>query len=253
MRHVVLLLTVALLALAACSSSASAGAADADGTWQLRSGTADGVELPQPGGARATLELATDEAHGVAFCNRWSAAVDRDGSALSIGGIGSTEMGCAPAVMAAESAYLAALGAVDTVVRDGAALVLTGGGVELRFGPVPPVPVSELVGTRWTLETLLEGGTASSTVGEPATLELSDDGTLTGSTGCRDLTGRFVIEGGVVRFPDFSAGMEGCPAEVAAQDELVVTVLGDGFQVSIEGDRLTVNDPDGRGLVYLAR
>jgi hypothetical protein len=66
-------------------------------------------------------------------------------------------MGCEPDVMAAESTYLATLASVDTAVRDGADLLLTGEGVELRFGPVAVVPDSALEGTRWQLDTLVDG------------------------------------------------------------------------------------------------
>ena len=88
--------------------------------------------------------------------------------------------------------------------------------------------------------------------GEPATLELSAEGTLTGSTGCRRLIGRFTIAGDTVRLTDLSPGTDSCPADVAAQDGHVVTVPG-GFQASIDGDRLTLTDPGGRGPVYRAK
>jgi hypothetical protein len=122
-------------------------------------------------------------------------------------------MGSEPAVMAAESSFLAALGAADTVALDGTDLLLTGPDVELRFRPVPPVPTSRLVGTRWVLETLLDGEVASSTVGR-SEIRFKADGTFTG-----------------------------------AQDGHELAVLGDGFQVSIEEDRLTALADD-RGLVY---
>lgn len=253
MRRFVLLL-VGVLALVACGSGTGAGAggADVEGEWQLRSGTTDGTAIPQPDGPGATLDVSGDRASGTAFCNHWFATVRADGPGFALEGIGSTEMACRPDVMAAERAYLTALAAVDTATVDGEELVLTGEGVDLRFEPVTPVPEEELLGTRWTLESLVDGGTASSTVGGPATLELSADGSLTGSTGCRELSGRFTVEGDVVRATELSAGTGDCPAEVEAQDAHVVAVLGDGFRVSVEGDRLTLTAPDGRGLVYRA-
>lgn len=255
MHRAVLLLSAAM-ALAACGggtgSGGTGGGPDVTGDWELAGGTADGAALPQPPGARATLRLGDGEVGGTSFCNLYSASYRLSVSSFSVDGLGGTDMGCEPDVMAAESAYLDALGDVEGAASDGADLLLTGDGVELRFTPVAPVPEDELVGTRWTLETLVDGETASSPVGEPATLELSHDGTLTGSTGCRDLTGRFTIEGDVVRATELFAGTDDCPADVAAQDGHVVTVLGDGFQVWVDGDRLTLSDPDGRGLVYRA-
>lgn len=126
----------------------------------------------------------------------------------------------------------------------------------MRFRPAPgscpPEPEGTSTGTRWVLETVVDGPTASSTTGEPATLELSGGGTLTGSTGCRALTGSFETEGDVVRLTELRAGPEECPADVEAQDRHVLSVLGDGFRVSVDGARLTLTGSGGRGLVYRA-
>ena len=43
-----------------------------------------------------------------------------------------------------------------------------------------------------------------------------------------------------------------CPAGLQQQDSHVVSVIGDGFVPSIEGDLLTLMDPGGVGLVYRA-
>ncbi len=85
--------------------------------------------------------------------------------------------------------------------------------------------------------------------GEPATLELRADGTLVGSTGCRSLSGSYTVAGDEVVFTEFSADGE-CPSELQSQDDQVVTVLGDGFTVEIDGDRLTLTSSGSEGLVY---
>ncbi len=43
-----------------------------------------------------------------------------------------------------------------------------------------------------------------------------------------------------------------CPAELSDQDDHVVSVIGDGFIPTIDGDLLTLMDPGGIGLVYRA-
>jgi hypothetical protein len=43
-----------------------------------------------------------------------------------------------------------------------------------------------------------------------------------------------------------------CGADVEDQDGRVVSVLGDGFTVEIDGDRLTVTAAGGEGLSYKA-
>jgi heat shock protein HslJ len=60
-----------------------------------------------------------------------------------------------------------------------------------------------------------------------------------------------VVTGDVVQFTSFAAAGE-CHPDLAWQDGQVVTVLGDGFTVAIEGDRLTVTSTGGEGLTYRA-
>ncbi len=43
-----------------------------------------------------------------------------------------------------------------------------------------------------------------------------------------------------------------CASELQEQDSHVVSVVGDGFVPSIEGDLLTLTDPGSIGLVYRA-
>lgn len=252
MRLVLLLLGVLTLAACGSDTAADAAAGDVEGEWLFTGGAADGTELPRPPGTRATLEVVGDEARGTAFCNQWFATLRLDGAALSLGEIGRTEMGCEPEVMAAESAYLAALAAVGTAAVDGEELVLTGDGVELRFAPVPAVPDSPLEGTRWVLESLVAGDTASSVQGEPL-LELAPDGTATGTTGCTGWTSPWQQRDDVLAVDPLLTGT-GCDADapLVAQDEHVTAVLGARPAVAVDGDRLTLTAPDGRGLVYRA-
>jgi heat shock protein HslJ len=154
--------------------------------------------------------------------------------------------------MAAEAAYLAALGRVREIVRDGEELVARGDGVELRFATLPPPPTADLVGTSWVLDTVLVGDVAASPIGEPALLELNADGTFSGSTGCRSFSGGWTEQGDQIVAPSWGLDEETCPAELSAQDDHIVSVIGDGFIPTIDGDLLTLMDPGGVGLVYRA-
>jgi heat shock protein HslJ len=245
-------LLLAALLLAGCAEQGSGASDDVLGEWELVEGTTDGAPLPQPAGGRATLTIESGQLGGVSFCNHYSGQYRLDGDALTVDGRGGTEMGCEPDVMAAEQAYLGALGAADTAVLDGENLVLTGDGVVLRFGPVAPVPDSPLEGTRWVLDTLIDGETASSTLGEPAVLLLDADRTASASTGCRSITGTWLVEDGALVIDDFLAGGETCPPDVESQDAHVTAVLNSGPQAEIREDRLTLTASDGRGLGYRA-
>lgn len=252
MKRVLIFLSAAAVLLAACGADAADGDAAStvppvpDGQWDLLSGA------PIVDGFPVTLIIEGAGVNGRAACNSYFGSVAVDGASITIGQLGQTEMACEPAVMDSEFAYLQALSAVTTWERTADRLTLSGGDVELVFAPIPEVPTADLVGTTWQLETLIEGDAASTPVaGTEGFLLLEDDGTLTGSTGCRELSGTWVDTGGEILFDTFSA--EGEPGdECREQDSLVVTVLGDGFRPVIEGDRLTVTSMGGIGLVFVA-
>ena len=147
------------------------------GEWELAEGTADGAALPRrrapgdaparerrgrrrlvlqplqrrPTGSTATRSLRRPRRH------RDGLRAGRDGGRERLPGRPS-----APSTRAAV---------------DGDDLVLTGDGVRLRFTPVAPVPDSPLEGTRWVLETLVEGETAVLDARRAAVLLLDPDRT----------------------------------------------------------------------------
>jgi heat shock protein HslJ len=246
---------LATVVLAACADRSGGSPAEPAlpllGEWELLDGSSGDTTVPRPDGTGATLTFADGRVSGASFCNHYGGTYVLSGSSLALDGLGGTEMACAPEVMTAESVYLRALGAVDTAAVEDGDLVLTGEGAALRFGRVAPAPAFELVGTRWVLETLVQGEVASSTLGEPAVLVLLPDGTLSGSTGCRTLSGRWARTDDRLVFPEWQAHGD-CPAGVRAQDEHVLAVLDAETIATVDGDRLTVNSRNGLGLVYRA-
>ena len=189
---------------------------------------------------------------GRAACNSYGGPVEWGGDgSITVGGIAATEMACEPAVMDLEQRFFAALAGFESFVVDGDRLSLTGPDGTWTFEPLAPPPTAELVGTTWVLSGLLDGSTASAVAGmEAATLVLGADGTVSGSTPCRTLSGTWTEDGGEIRFPDFAADGECADPVLADLDARIVTVLGDGFRVEFDGRTLTVLDADGTGLTY---
>ncbi|MEQ8718324.1 MAG: META domain-containing protein [Acidimicrobiales bacterium] len=222
-----------------------------EGAWHLTSGVVDGEPVPLVEGHRITMTIAGGEVGGVAACNSYGGSVTIDDGSFSLGEVGWTAMGCEPAVTASEQAYLGGLMRATTVAHDGDAIVLVGDGVELRFDELPPVPTADLVDTVWGLDTIIDGETASTVAGEPATLELRSDGTLSGSTGCRTLTGTWLESGDTIVTPELAADGD-CPDELARQDGHVIEVVGDGFTAEIDGQRLTLTSAGNIGLSFRA-
>lgn len=224
------------------------------GDWEFVDGTSGGRPVPAPTTGRATLSADGSRLTGTAFCNGYGGQYRVDGDRLTVENLAQTEMACLdPRLMAGEAAFMGVLGAGGTrFTRTADELVLENGAGRLRFRPQPPVPTRELVGTRWVLDTLIDDEVASSTVGEPAVLQLSDDGTFTAGTGCRTVSGRWRAAGDTLTL-NYGWTDASCPPGVAAQEQHLIGVLGNGFRIAIDRDRLTVTaGRGGRGLSYRA-
>jgi len=222
-----------------------------DGSWVLVAASVDGEILALSDEYRVTMTIDGSEIGGRAACNGYGGAVSIDDGSFSVTNIAQNEMACEPAIMQIESAFLKGLLRVTDAVRSGDTAALGGEGVEFGFELLPPVPTSDLIGVTWVLDTIIQGEAVSSAVAtaQPATLLLSADGSFTGGTGCRELSGEYIVSGDVVHFTSFGAEGE-CPGELQRQDGQVVTVLGDGFTAHLDGDRLTVSSAGGEGLSY---
>ena len=243
------------LALAGCGQPGDPAGPQASygGTWQLVSGRDTNGPLPMVKGYRVTLQIEDGQVGGTSACNSYGGPVEIEGEAFHVDGLGGTDMACREDVMESESSYLEALQKVDRITRSGDLLVLEGPSTELRYELQPPVPTAGLVETRWELESLIygEGDSGIASSAEDAYLILHEDGSIEGTTGCRDLYGDWASNGDEVTFTTF--GAEGsCPKALREQDGHVVGSLGDGFRAEIEANRLTVTGRFQSGLEYIA-
>lgn len=216
-----------------------------NGEWILVSGA------PIVDGFPISLSISNDQFGGRAACNSYGGTLSVGDDVWALTGMAMTEMGCEAPIQDSEQTYIAALQQVDGWTVENGLLILSGPPEPLVFERAPALPTEALVGTEWVLESVVDGDTVSTPVGDPASLLLLDDGTIVGSTGCRTLTGTWVEADAQIFFPTFSTDGE-CPTDLAAQDSIVVTVLGDGFRAAIDGDVLTLSSMGGLGLVYRA-
>jgi len=257
MRRALVLIATLGLTLGACAEGdgAPADPPTSDPTasaWELESGSLDGGTIPILDSHPITLSFTEDGAGGTAACNGYGGSYTISGNDLTLSDIFQTEMACMPEeTMESEQKYLEALGRVATFTMTDVTLTLVGEGVELDYVLLPPVPTSGLTGTVWVLDGLVGGDAVSSVAGERATLELFSDGSLLGSTGCRGFHGSYTISGAEVTLADFAAEGE-CPAELQQQDSQVVTVLGDGFRATVDGQTLNLTTGGDEGLIYKA-
>jgi heat shock protein HslJ len=251
-----------VLLLAACARFApgagdsvqpsSDGPPDVNGAWVLTSGTSGGEPITVPDDYRVTITFTDGDQVGGQACNHYGGTYDlRDDESISFSAMSMTEMACEEPMMTVEAAYHAALAAVTRVERSGDVLTLSGDGAELVFEQLAPVPDAALRGTRWALESLIQGDAVSS-VSDGGWLQLDADGTLSGSTGCRNFDGAYVVTGDTVTITQLATTDQACTGLVEAQDRHVIEVIEGGFMVAIDGDRLTLTLVDGNGLDFRA-
>lgn len=222
-----------------------------EGSWQMTSGTVGGEEIPLISSHPITISFEANEVTGTASCNGYGGTFELSGSEISFGNLAMTEMGCFPEeTMKAEALFAQGLTMVNLVAVDGG-LTLSGEDVEMTFERLEPVPEAELTNTVWVLDGLITGDAVSSVSGERATLELFSDGSVLGGSGCRLLQGQYMISGPEVVLTEFSAEGE-CDPALADQDSHVVAVLGDGFRVEVDGQRMTLWSAGDVGLSYRA-
>lgn len=249
MRRFAVVLTLALSTVACLGSDF---ADSLEGSWQLTSGTVSGEPIPILDSHPITIVFDGEQVSGTASCNGYGGSYDLSGSAISFGNLAMTEMACdPPETMEAEGRYAQGLMAVTTVAIDGD-LILTGPDVELIFTALEPVPDAEVTNTVWVLDGLVANDAVSSVAGETATLEFFTDGSVLGTTGCRSFAGQYVMAGAEVEVTDLAGDATECDPTLTAQDDHVLTALGDGFTVDVEGNRLIVDSGD-LGLTYLAQ
>jgi heat shock protein HslJ len=225
-------------------------APDPTGSWRM----ADGP-VPPIDGWDVTVTIDGEQIGGTAACNTYGGTVawDEDGS-FSVGELAQTEMACEPAaVMDLERVFLTSLAGATEFAVAGDRLTLVGDGDTWTFELLPPAPTADLVDTTWQLDGYVTGDAVSNELGmDGATLVLGSDGTVTGSTNCRSLSGTWVESGTEILLTELSA--EGaCPDAPASDlDGRILEVLGDGFIAEIDGRRLTLTSQGGVGLTYTA-
>lgn len=245
------LITILAIAVPACLGSDFADGVE--GAWQMTSGEIDGQPIEPPETHPITITFEEGQVSGTASCNGYGGTFQINGSSISISDLAMTEMACSPQeTMEAEAMFSDAITRVDTVSVDGT-LTLSADGIEMVFEKLEPVPEAELTGTRWILDGLIQGDTVASPVaGSGAYIELSSDGSVTGDTGCRPFSGQYIIEGAEVVMPELVADGHECEPDFADQDNLFFSVVGDGFRVEIDENRLTMSSRGAEGLTFVA-
>ncbi|WP_412739824.1 META domain-containing protein [Krasilnikovia sp. MM14-A1259] len=215
---------------------------------------------PQPGGdpagppvpgTRVRLTFQPDTVTADAGCNHLSGKVAAHDDRLVVSELGGTLMACSPALTAQDAWLTGFLQAGPRWQLTDDTLLLSTGTDRLRLIDLRSAePDRPLAGPRWSLRTLIDGGTAAS-VPAGADVHLTfRDGRVTGTTGCTGLDGPATIGDGTVTFGNLTTRAAQCPPALRALDRTVRDLLRGQLSVRISGTRLVLAHPDGRALQF---
>jgi heat shock protein HslJ len=256
MRTVVTAVATVML-LSACGSEASPGESGGslDGKSFLSVAVTEGGKAKQLAPrTRIQLQfLADGRLSANAGCNSMGGKVSTGGGKLAVKELAVTDMGC-DAPRHAQDDWLAKLLQDEpswTLAAD--KLTVSKGETELVLQDRETAqPDKQLDGTRWTLESVISGKTASHPAGAgKAHLTVSGE-RITGSTGCNDFEGVVARTAGKLTLGEIAVTAVGCMGDRAKLEQDVLSVLRGELTYTIEADRLQLRAADGTGLDLIA-
>jgi heat shock protein HslJ len=250
-RWLTVMAAAAACAVSACGTESSTGGSLDGKSFLSVSATEDGKTKKLAPNTRIQLQFMDDgRLLATAGCNSLGAnKFSTDGGKLTVDGLGATEMGCDPA-RHAQDEWLAKLLQETPAWRLVAdKLTLTRGTTELVLQDRETAePDKPLDGTKWALETVVSGQTASHSMGsEKAYFTISGE-RVTGSTGCNTFQGIVSHTGAKLTFGELSTTRKACAGDAAALEKTLLAKLSGELTYTIEAGRLKLRAPDGSGL-----
>lgn len=249
LRPVRLLVTTLSLVLAACTAASSGPSLDGR-EFLSTSVTEGGAERPLERGTGISLRFDDGQLSASAGCNIMGGAYRiADGTLLS-DAMSTTEMGCDPGRHAQDEWLSEFLGSRPTVELAGNDLVLSGGMTVIRLldreVARPDLP---LIGTLWTIDSLVSGDVVSSVpTGTTATLEFTTDGQVRVDTGCNTGGGAVVVDQAAMHVSELVLTKRLCEPPASQVEAAVLAVLAGDITYGIDAGTLTLR-ADGGGLL----
>ena len=253
--RVLTLLTGFAAVMAACSTSGAASspppsaiAATIDGRTFLSTGIEGAALVP---GTRISLTFANGNLSASGGCNSMGGAYSIAGGRLSVAQMITTDMGCDQPRMQQDQ-WLASL-------LNGATITLAGDTLTLEKAPIrltlldrkAASPDKPLTGTRWVLDGIVNGGTASSVpAGVTASIQITG-GRIDADTGCNTGGGPVEVSATSLTIGPMMLTKKACAAGPASVEGAVTAVLAGTVTYAIDADVLTLTT-GAAGLTFRA-
>ncbi|MFD3983600.1 META domain-containing protein [Streptomyces griseus] len=255
---------LALLTLAACGTESGSGSGKGSGeggsvqsdvpvtgvAWSVDSVTVDGRKTKAPEGARLEIDP-KGRATADFGCNHIGVDARVKGDRVTLGKPVTTQMVCGEDIEKFEKAAIDAMGGELTAKLSGDKLTLTKeGGHTMELSEEK---AADLVGTRWTVTTLLDGKTATTVPADlpeerSPHLTFADDGTVRGNSGCNSFSGKAAVKGSTIVFGSTAGTRKMCPEAEMTVERAVLAALSGPATYTIKGSTLTLTADDGKGI-----
>lgn len=263
MKKLLLMLLLISLAISACSSKSAQATEQGQptepsqgteepaapealiGAWKLTAyGPAD-APIPAVEGVDAGLTFNEDgTVSGSSGCNGLGGDYTVEGDQITFGEFVSTLMACDDPIMAQEEAARKVMTGTATyeiendrltITKDSNVLVLTRG-AESTVEPEG----TDLLG-EWKLVSYGTTETQSPALADvEAGLTFNEDGTVTGTSGCNEFGGSYMVDGNDLEFNEIVSTLKLCDTPIMEQEEAVSQMLSDASAYSIEGNMLSI-------------
>ncbi len=206
-------------------------------------------------GTRISLDF-TDDGRLLASagCNTMSGPVRTGGGRVETDGLAVTEMGCDPPRHAQDEWLAGILDAAPAWRSDGPTLTITTGGTELVLTDRETAePDRALTAATWAVDTIVDGQTASSMpAATTATLRFGADRVRV-DTGCNTASTTYTTSGDTIRFGTVAPTRRACRPDIMRVESAVLDAIRGAVTVELDGDRMTLTNPSGKGLQLSAQ
>lgn len=203
-------------------------------------------------GTEIRISFEEDHLSASAGCNTVGGAYTVENDLISVSEPSATLMACDPQLMAQDDQLIGFLTDDPTIMVSGGVLTLIGAEVTVEMqeesGGGKGAP---LVGTIWTLDSIVDGETASSVPSgvEPPTLEISDAGEASVFTGCNRGGASVEVSDASLTFGPLRLTKMACGDDATAVEATVTSIIDGKVDYSINGDVLTLSK-DAQALEY---
>lgn len=239
----------AVLLLLVTTAACSPAAPQLTGHTYLSTGvTEGGVAKALVPGTRIRLNFQQRDLGAQAGCNSIGGTYRIEGGRLVFEGGGMTEMGCDDERHAQDDWLVEFLASRPLIRLVGKDLTLEGATTTIRLlDREVAEPDLALVGTTWTVESIIDGAAVSSVPeGATATFVFKADGTLELYPGCNQGSGSWKLQGPGIEITNVGLTKMACDGPQGALESAVLGVLnGDTLSATIDADLLTLQGAGG--------